>query len=36
MSRNSLDVLAQQIIATVAVQDRPMRDLYRVIKGADP
>ena len=34
--RNSLDVLAQQIVAAVAVQDWSMRDLYRVIKGAYP
>ena len=34
--RNSLDVLAQQIVAAVAVQDWPMRELYRVIKGAYP
>lgn len=34
--RNSLDVLAQQIVAAVAVQDWPMRELYQVIKGAYP
>ena len=34
--RNSLDVLAQQIVASVAVQDWPVSDLYRLIKGAYP
>ena len=34
--RNSLDVLAQQIVAAVAVQDWPMQELYRVVKGAYP
>ena len=34
--RNSLDVLAQQIVAAVAVQDWSMRDLYRVVKSAYP
>ena len=34
--RNSLDVLAQQVVAAVAVQDWPMPELYRVIKGAYP
>ena len=34
--RNSLDVLAQQIVAAVSVQDWPMRELYRVVKGAYP
>lgn len=34
--RNSLDVLAQQIVAAVAVQDWPMRELYQVIRGAYP
>ena len=33
---NSLDVLAQQIVAAVAVQDWSMPDLYRLIKGAYP
>jgi ATP-dependent Lhr-like helicase len=34
--RNALDVLAQQIVAMVAVQDWRVDDLYRVIKGAYP
>ncbi len=33
---NSLDVLAQQIVASVAVQDWSMPDLYRTVKGAYP
>ena len=34
--RNSLDVLAQQIVAAVAVQDWRVADLYRLVKGAYP
>ncbi len=34
--RNALDVLAQQIVAAVAVQDWRVNDLYCVIKGAYP
>ena len=34
--RNSLDVLAQQIVASVAVQDWSVSDLYRLVKGAYP
>ncbi len=34
--RNSLDVLAQQIVAAVAVEDWHLRDLYGVIKRAYP
>ena len=33
---NSLDVLAQQIVAAVSVQDWALSDLYRLIKGAYP
>ena len=34
--RNALDVLAQQIVAAVAVQDWRVKDLYRLVKGAYP
>ncbi len=34
--RNALDVLAQQIVAAVAVQDWRIKDLFRVIRGAYP
>ncbi len=34
--RNSLDVLAQQIVAAVSVQDWSVSDLYRLVKGAYP
>ncbi len=34
--RNSLDVLAQQIVAAVSVEKWPVKALYRVIKGAYP
>ena len=34
--RNSLDVLAQQIVAAVSVQDWSVRDVYRLVKGAYP
>ena len=34
--QNSLDVLAQQIVAAVSVQDWGVTDLYRVILGAYP
>ena len=34
--RNSLDVLAQQIVAAVSVQDWSVPELYRLVKGAYP
>ncbi len=34
--RNSLDVLAQQIVAAVSVQDWSVEDVYRLVKGAYP
>ena len=34
--RNSLDVLAQQIVAAVSVRDWQVADLYRLVKGAYP
>ncbi len=34
--RNSLDVLAQQVVASVAVQDWAVPELYRLVRGAYP
>src|SRR5262249_51976727 len=33
---NCLDVLAQQVVAMVAVEDWPVRDLYRMVRRAYP
>ena len=34
--RNSLDVLAQQVVAAVSVQNWSVPELYRLVKGAHP
>ncbi len=34
--RNPLDVLAQQVVAMVAMDDRPVEELFDVVRGAAP
>jgi len=34
--RNPLDVLAQQVVAMVAMDDRPVEELYDLVRGAAP